>query len=144
MPSKSVEVQSAEARFRQAFERLKAGQPRVLESGAAVTQNNVAKEAGRDPSALKLTRYPTLIREIQAYIKLHADTAPSTGEKVKKRRALKRSLEQRQDDAIVQRDQMQSILASANFRIVELTEEVRLLRLELDELRPPPTLLGKR
>jgi chromosome segregation ATPase len=138
-----VEAQSAEVRFRQAFERLKSGQPKVVETGAAVTQNNVAREAGCDPSALKKARFPALIREIQAYVELHKGEGHLAAQKAKRRRVAKRSLEERLEDAIRQRDQAQSILASANLRIVELTEEVQNLQRKVDELQPPPTNLGR-
>lgn len=59
---------TAEILFREAFERLKAGQPIILPKNSAVTQNNVAREAERDPSALKKDRYPTLVLEIQAFV----------------------------------------------------------------------------
>mgnify|MGYP003629439734 FL=1 len=64
----STVKKSAEQEFRDAFDRLKKGKTIRLPLGAAVTQNNVAREAGRDPSALKKDRYPLLILEVQAYI----------------------------------------------------------------------------
>jgi len=62
-----LEVAAAERRFREAFERLKAGEPLRLDKDTEVTQNNVAKEAGTDPSALRRSRYPALVADIQAY-----------------------------------------------------------------------------
>lgn len=59
--------ETADARFREAFRRLKEGAPQVLEKGALPSQNNVAKEAGKHPSALRKERYPELVAEIQAY-----------------------------------------------------------------------------
>lgn len=47
------QVGAAETAFRAAFLRLKLGKPQVMPKGTPVTQNNVAREAGRDPSALK-------------------------------------------------------------------------------------------
>jgi hypothetical protein len=61
-----------ETRFREAFERLKAGIPKVLESGSEATQNNTAREAGKHPSALRRERFPDLVDEIQAYNKAKA------------------------------------------------------------------------
>ena len=135
MPSQTVNAPSAEDRFRQAFERLKADEPKLLKLGTPVTQNNVAREAGCDPSALKKTRFPVLIRQIQAYIELHQDDHHSTGKKPKKRTA-NRTMQKRLEDAIRQRDQAQSILASANTRIIELSEEVQSLQRQLDEKGP--------
>lgn len=143
-PQQPVDAQSAETRFRQAFERLKSGEQKVVEAGAAVTQNNVAREAGCDPSALKKARYPVLVREIQAYLELHKGEDKSVAQQAKRKRAAKRSLEERLEDAIRQRDKVHSILASANYRIVELTEQVQSLQRKVDELQPPPTKLGRR
>ena len=141
MPSQLVEPQSAEDRFRKAFERLKAGEPKVLPLGAPVTQNNVARESGCDPSALKKTRFPALVREIQAYIELHPENNTSDSQKDKKKRAANRSMQERMQDALRQRDQAQSILASANMRIIELSEEVQSLQRQLEAVRPAPIRL---
>jgi len=62
----SSKPKAAEANFRRAFERLKAGAPKVLPLGTPVSQNNVAKEAGCDSSALRKSRFPCLVAEIQA------------------------------------------------------------------------------
>ncbi len=138
-----VETQSAESRFRQAFERLKAGEPKVMAQGTPVTQNNVAREAGCDPSALKKARFPALIREIQAYVELHKVDDPSAAQKARKQRT-KRSTEARLEAAIRQRDQALSLLESADREVVELTQQVESLQRQLDELRPQPTpLLGR-
>ena len=68
----SVEAkQTAEQRFRAAFDRLKQGSPEVLARTAAVSQNNVAKEANCDPSALRKSRFPSLVAEIQHYVEMH-------------------------------------------------------------------------
>jgi hypothetical protein len=143
MSSQPVEKPSAEARFRQAFERLKKGEPNVLERGAQVSQNNVAREAGCDPSALKKARFPILIREIQQFIELHDPVNHVAATKVKLQRVLKRSAEERLNDAIRQRDTGQSLLTNANLRIVELTTEVQSLQHQLDQLQPPPIRLGR-
>jgi hypothetical protein len=139
MPSQTFKAPSAEDRFRQAFERLKADEPKLLKPGTPVTQNNVAREAGCDPSALKKARFPVLIRQIQAYIELHQGDHHSTGKNPKKRTA-NRTMQKRLEDAIRQRDQAQSILISANTRIIELSEEVQSLQHQLDEIRPSTRL----
>lgn len=131
-------------RFRQAFERLKADKPKVLRRGTAVSQNNVAREAGCDPTALKKARFPQLIREIQAYVELHKPEEQPQARKAAFHRAARRSLDERMADTVRQRDKAQSFLVSAEMRIMELTEEVQLLRAKLDELQPPPTKLGSR
>jgi len=45
--------------YRAAFERLKNNKPERLPKGTPVSQNNVAKEAGSDPSALKKRAFPS-------------------------------------------------------------------------------------
>jgi len=139
-----IEPLSAKMRFEQAFERLKTGQPRVLEHGAAVTQNNVAREAGCDPTALKKARFPALVREIQAYLELHKPDEQPAARKAAQQKAAKRTLEERLADAVRQRDMAQSQLLSANRRVMELAEEVQSLQRRLDSLQPPPTKLGRR
>jgi len=130
---------SAEARFRQAFNRLKGGNPEILQPGSSVSQNNIAKEAGCDPSALKKSRFPSLVREIQAYVEIHEKGDSSQRQSRAARRRATRSDKELKADLMKQRDAAQSLMASANRRIVELTEQVRLLQQRLDELLPPPT-----
>lgn len=55
----------AELDFSASFERLKYGNTLILPPGSPVSQNNVAREAGRDPSALRKSRYPKLVADIQ-------------------------------------------------------------------------------
>ena len=64
-------MSSAEIKYREAFERLKKGKPDRLKKGTKVSQNNVAKEAGSDPSALKKQRFPELVREIQTWVNMN-------------------------------------------------------------------------
>mgnify|MGYP000882244077 CR=1 FL=1 len=144
MSSRKIESLSAEQRFRQAFERLKVNDPKVIAAGTPVSQNNIAREAGCDPSALRKARFPALIREIQAYIELHADLAPSQRQVALKKSAARRSAAERLADAIRQRDVGQSLLMSATRRIIELSEQVHSLQRRLDELQPPPTQIGRR
>lgn len=61
-------MSKAGAEFSQAFERLKSGAPVNVPEGTPVSQNNVAREAGRDPSALKKSRHPQLIQDIQNFL----------------------------------------------------------------------------
>ncbi|MFM0514899.1 hypothetical protein [Paraburkholderia sp. RL17-373-BIF-A] len=143
MSLKTVDAVNAEMRFRQAFERIKNGEPEVLLRGAAVTQNNVAREAGCDPSALKKSRFPALIREIQAYIELHTADHPSQRHARIKLRNSRRTLQDRLTDALRQRDMAQSLVSSASRRILELTQQVHSLQRQIDELMPPPTVIGR-
>jgi hypothetical protein len=125
---------TAEQRFRQAFERLKTDKPNVLAAGTPVSQNNVAKEASCDPSALRKSRFPSLIREIQAYVELHQDQRPSKRQVTLRQRKATKDQKGRIEELVQQRDCAQSQLASANRRIVELCDEVQMLRARLEEV----------
>lgn len=116
---------TAEQDFRDAFERLKAGAPDVLPAGSLVTQNNVAREAGRDPSALKKDRYPFLILEIQAYVTSKSEQA-KTGKRTTDNRA--RTDKQRLADYRKQIDRLSSIVAAQNSAIEELQFEIDRLK----------------
>lgn len=144
MSSSGNNSTSAELRFRQAFIRLKDGNPEIMRPGASVSQNNVAREAGCDPSALKKSRFPSLIREIQAYVEIHEKNESSHRQSRIARRRATRSDEELKADLMRQRDAAQSLIASANRRIVELTEQMQLLQQRLDEVLPPPTPLRQR
>jgi hypothetical protein len=138
--SSAPEITTAEQRFRQAFERLKAGKPNILVPGAPVTQNNVAREAGCDPSGLRKQRFPALIREIQAFVELERKGAPSKRQVQLGQRKVRQDLKLRLAEVATQRDQAQSQLVSAHRRIVELTDEVKSIKIQLDGLRPPPVV----
>lgn len=137
MRQSSETKQTAEQRFRAAFERLKDGKPERLENGTPVSQNNVAKEAGCDPSALRKTRFPSLIAEIQHYVESHKGEVPaSTRQQTLKQRRRNRETKETIADLKQQRDMAAGLLADANLLIVELTEELADLRRKLDELSP--------
>lgn len=134
---------SAEQRFRQAFERLKAQKPNVVKSGTPVSQNNVAKEAGCDPSALRKSRFPSLIREIQAYVEISEQAPPSKRNELLKRREMGAEHKARLATVTSQRDIAQSQLASAQRRIVDLTLEVKTLKEQLNAVQTPPLILRR-
>jgi hypothetical protein len=101
-----VSISSAEGAFRDAFQRLQIRAPIRLPKRSAVSQKNVALEAGKDPSALKKSRFPTLVDEIKRYVEANEVNAAKRDElKAAKTRIakleldLKRALELR-DDAI--------------------------------------------
>jgi|TARA_R110000744_G_scaffold9160_3_gene29667 hypothetical protein len=121
----STVKKSAEQEFRDAFDRLKKGKTIRLPLGAAVTQNNVAREAGRDPSALKKDRYPLLILEVQAYI-----TSKSEQKRSSKRTTDNRARTDKQKiaDYRKQIDRLSSIVAAQNSTIEELLDEIERLK----------------
>ena len=133
---------AAEQRFREAFERLRLGLPQVLPKGSPVSQNNVAKEAGCDPSALRKARFPSLVMAIQEWIEAHQDEqVDSARQKLLKQRRKNRDTRETIADLKRQRDIAAGLLADANLWIVELTEQVSEMRARLDSLQPSAAVL---
>lgn len=123
---------TAEANFREAFERLKAGAPKVLPLGTPVSQNNVAKEAGCDPSALRKSRFSILVAEIQGYLTSHRDERPtSERQRLLKQRQRSRDTTEVIKDLKAQRDALASLLLDANAHVGSLTHKVRDLETRL-------------
>jgi chromosome segregation ATPase len=139
----SSATETAEQRFRLAFERLKADKPQVLPRGTPVSQNNVAKEAGTDPTALRKARYPALIREIQAWVEINGQEKTLQRKREDRRRRDREDLTAKIKQLEQQRDDAQSQLISAQRMLLELLQDKARLQLRLDELLPPPTLLKK-
>ena len=135
MPSstdRKLSVGRAEQAFRDAFERLKQGKLARLAKGTPVSQNNVAKEAGCDPSALRKSRYPSLVAEIQLWVEASAPTAPpSPRQTLMAQRCRNRSLKDKLEALKAQRDHALSLLVEADARILDLTmENARLVALQ--------------
>lgn len=139
----SSATESAEQRFRLAFERLKANEPQVLPRGTPVSQNNVAKEAGTDPTALRKARYPALIREIQAWVEINSQDRELQRKRQDRRRRDREDLAERVKKLEQQRDAAQSQLISAQRMILDLLQEKSRLQIRLDELLPTPTPLKR-
>lgn len=114
----------AEAAFRSAFDRLKNNKPNLLPKNSQVTQNNIAREAGLDPSALKKVRFPSLIAEIQLWIDEHGAVRPlSSRQTMIAQRNRNRDLRVRLEEMKIQRDIALGMLAEADMRILALTIE---------------------
>jgi hypothetical protein len=132
---------TAEANFRAAFERLKAGKPKLV-LNAKVSQNNVAKEAGCDPSALRKSRFPDLVAEIQTYLTSHAgERAPSERQRLLKQRQRSRDAATTNKDLKAQRDVTASLLVEANAHIRLLDLKIRSLEARLEDLASSARLL---
>lgn len=122
-PLKSPPLGRAEQAFRDAFERLKSAKPILVPRGTRVSQNNVAKEAGVDPSALKKSRFPGLIEEIQRWVADLDEKPTSPNQQSLRQRKRNRSLKEQLEAFKQQRDIALSLLADADARILELTIE---------------------
>ncbi|CAE6796783.1 hypothetical protein R75461_04989 [Paraburkholderia nemoris] len=138
----SDSAQNAESEFKAAFLRLKKNDPTRVPKGTSVSQNNVAREAGRDPSALRKSRYPSLIREIQDFVSrgpLPQHPSPRQSALASRRRS--KGLKKRVAEMKSDRDLALSQLTCANARILELENRLRVLEndspqvVDLDEHR---------
>lgn len=142
MPTLDKFNKNAEQNFRDAFERLKLGVPEILPKGTRVSQNNIAKEAGKDTSALRKARYPLLVLDIQEYVNTHKDEeSGSRRQKLLKRKQKNRDAKELIADLKRQRDKAVDRIIYANLRILELSEMVDDLRTRLEVFQPSATLL---
>ena len=138
MSSKTVEpkkISKAELKFRDAFARLKLGKTDILPKGTPLSQNNVAKEAGVDPSALRRTRFPELVSEIQDWVEANKDdqAQKSPRQMMLAQRSRNRGLKEKNNALEEQRDIAMGKLLDAQARILELTLENQRLRAQLPQ-----------
>jgi len=138
MSSKAVKpkkISKAELKFRDAFERLKLGKTDILPKGTPLSQNNVAKEAGVDSSALRRARFPELVSEIQDWIETHKDeqTQKSPRQMMLAQRSRNRDLKEKYKALEEQRDKALGQLLDAQARILDVTLENQRLRAQLPE-----------
>jgi len=139
----AIDDSGAEASYRAAFKRLKEGRPERLPKGSSVSQNNVAVEAGTKPGALKKSRFPSLVREIQEWCSANPQvTAPSPRQIKLAQRRKNRSLLERIADLERERDLAQSILLEADSKILDLMIENADLRRKLPKAAVVPFLTG--
>lgn len=133
----SARPKSAESNFRTAFERLKIGAPKILPSGAQVSQNNVAKEAGRDSTALRKSRFPSLVADIQNYVAAHGGDRPeSERQKLLKHRRRSRTARETIADIKMQRDAVAGLLVEANAQIAILARQLSYAEVRINNLQP--------
>lgn len=134
-------MSKSELNFRAAFERLKKNNPKILPKDSKLTQNNVAREAGIDPSGLKKSRFPTLINEIQEYI--IENNLNLKKPEVKSRKTFNKSLSLKIHDLTEQRDNLANYLNIANSKILELNNIIEDLKKQLPESNIISILSGK-
>ncbi|CAK0502572.1 Uncharacterised protein [Burkholderia pseudomallei] len=136
---------TAEENYQAAFERLRDGKPRVLPKGTPVSQNNVAKEAGNDPSALKSARFPTVIANIQAWLEIHKSQEELKQKRTKQQREARLDLKAQVSVLKRQRDRLQSQRVRGHEYILELMEQIEALQTVADDRQPSPSpLRGKK
>ena len=129
----SRKLSKAEIKFRNAFERLKKNKPELLPKGTSLSQNNVAKEAGVDPSALRRSRYPELVHEIQKWLEAHKEvkTERSQRQVMLGQRSNNRDLRKRIETLTAQRDNALSRVLEAEYLIIQLNLENKSLKSRL-------------
>lgn len=128
-PYSNHKIGRAERSFRDAFTRLKLNETRILPKGSHVTQNNVAREAGCDPSALRKSRFPNLVEEIQYWVAENSkEVPPSKLHTSRVQRTRNRDLRDRIKALELQRDKALGLLAEADALILALTNENSRLR----------------
>lgn len=143
MPVKK-KIGRAENMFRQAFERLKKNKPDRIPKGSPISQNNVAKEAGVDPSALRSARYPELSEEIKKWVHDHPQEGPkSVYQATLSKRAATRKLRERIEALTLQRDKAAARLVNAEAEIVRLMNQVAVLEARLSESNKVARLLDR-
>ena len=131
-PAGPAKRMSAGEQYRAAFERLKSNKPERLPKGTPISQNNVAKEAGSDPSALKKMRFPLLVAEIQKYIEAHAEEHPPSVRQISLlARRKNRGLRERIEEITQQRNHLASLLGEADATILELYDRIAELERQL-------------
>ncbi|WP_303275553.1 hypothetical protein [Acinetobacter soli] len=125
----SNQMSKAELQFYEAFIRLKNNKPNILPKGTKVSQNNVAKEAGVDPSALRKSRYPNLISEIQEWMDQNPQNANVSKKKNEKSRSIDKisTLNNRIEVLTQERDDAVSKLLEAQLTILELSQRLEKL-----------------
>ena len=135
--------ETAEQRLWQAYERVKFGKTQVISLGSPMSQANVAREAGLVPSALRKSRFPQLVRQIQADVEINNQEETLRRKRNFWRKKIKVDLSTRIKILEAQRDSAQAELISAKRLVLELLQEKDSLQVQLDELRTPVTLIRK-
>ena len=136
---------TAEENYQAAFERLRDGKPRVLPKGTPVSQNNVAKEAGNDPSALKSARFPTVIANIKAWLEIHKSHEELKQKRTRQQREARLDLKAQVSVLKRQRDRLQSQRVRGHEYILELMEQMEALQTVADDrLQRPSPLRGRK
>lgn len=125
MSSMNTNKSKAEIQFYEAFLRLKENKPINLPKNSKISQNNVAKEAGVDPSALRKSRYPNLIDEIQQWIDAHPQQNNIKKIKSKDNADQISVLKDKINLLIQQRDDAVSQLLEAQLKLVEMAKDLK-------------------
>jgi hypothetical protein len=109
----------------------------------ALSKAETAFREAFDPSALRKSRYPALIAEIQRWLATNRPQTPvSERQTLLSQRKRNRSLNERIEDMKTQRDSLVSLLVEADAKILELTLENARLRAQVPSSKVTPIHQG--
>ncbi len=120
--------ESAEVEYRKAFNRIIEGKAVRVDKTASPTLANIAREAGKDPSALKKSRYPGFISEVESFNQVSGsvkdETDRSLTAQLKSARQENKRLREEYELLSIERDQSHSRVLNLQQAIVELSFEI--------------------
>lgn len=120
--------ESAEVEYRKAFNRIIEGKAVRVGKTASPTLANIAREAGKDPSALKKSRYPGFIGEVEAFNQVSSsvkdETDRSLTAQLKSARQENKRLREEYELLSIERDLSHSRVLNLQQAIVELSFEI--------------------
>lgn len=132
-------AKSAELEYREAFERIVNGCPIRIPAGSLPTLANIAREAGRDPSALKKSRYPAFVRDVEQHNELVSSLSGnrdrSLSSQLSGARQENRELGKEKEQLSIEKYKLQS-------DCLNLQSAILAMALELDEYRPKSNVLS--
>ncbi|EOG3619010.1 hypothetical protein G7017_11040 [Pseudomonas fulva] len=119
---------SAEEEYRKAFKRIIEGKPIRISKHAKLTLANIAREAGNDPSALKKSRYPTFIAEVEEYNSSPSPTVKRSDRSLTAQltaaRAENNALRERCTELAAERDIAHSKVLNLQLALIEKCQEL--------------------
>jgi len=116
---------NAEIEYRKAFRRIVEGKAMRVDKMAPPNLANIAREAGKDPSALKKSRYPIFISEVESF----NNNVSSAGERIdrslsaqlKAARSENRKLRESYEQLTIERDESHSRVLNLQLALVEMS-----------------------
>ncbi|KIY40750.1 hypothetical protein TZ03_11455 [Pseudomonas sp. 10-1B] len=116
---------NAEFEYRKAFRRIVEGKALRVGKMAPPNLANIAREAGKDPSALKKSRYPIFISEVESF----NNNVNSAGERIdrslstqlKAARSENKKLRESYEQLTIERDESHSRVLNLQLALVEMS-----------------------
>lgn len=116
---------NAEIEYRKAFRRVIEGKALRVDKMASPNLASIAREAGKDPSALKKSRYPIFISEVESF----NNNVSSAGERIdrslsaqlKSARSENKKLRECYEQLTIERDESHSRVLNLQLALVEMS-----------------------